>query len=1007
MSMQNWLSDAQSFPNHENGSFNPNGDPSLAFMQTQPSSTFDFNHMQNPQLQQQHMQNGAVRNGSPAYNNPLYQTQSMIPSKRPRPREDSIGASPQQNPGALPASRSQTPQGPYPGLQGAVNGGQQYPGSALYQQYQQPSNHASPSPVVQNQTFNPQAPHQRVQTMSPSPFSPATQSFAQQASPPQSENGSRVNTPQNGGSHYPQGMPYGGTQNQPFTPPVGPQANGAGLSQYNQHLQAQHHQSQLRMNEMRMRQMQQQRQQTGAVNPVSQASNQMSSHQLAALRAQQSQQAQQQPRNPEQLLRTIQHWAAQQGQQFNSSPVIAGRPINSIQLFMMVMRMGGSKRVTALGNWPNVATFLHFQGQQHMSAAQELQTYWQTSLAGYEHLFGLQQQQRRAMGDPLRGASQGQSQQDSALRQDGFSPTKQMHNQPPQQLMQPPPQMQLPFQTPGKPPINLHQNDPRQQLQNGYFGTQQAQGPGRPSNVYNTPQSIQQTQPHAIIPMEVQRPPARKQSKGADLSHKENPWPRKITEGPEFKPVADSQGGETPRTYGGIELGPKAPFVETVEDLLKYKLSVPKIEELGLIDVRALTLSLRSGIHAEVRLALDTLASLSKDQSSLALSQCDDLIETLIDCADDQIQLLVENSAEVSDEMLINTYEETIRGCKIENATLQEVTAFGTLDHDLDMAVDRLICVTTILRNLSMPSITNQRVSIDNQTLMATSVVVPFIATVIRYIGTRSMLLRTHRNLLDLSKDIVTILANVSQFIDLPGREEALCILHFLLAFAPSPPPNSPEGTTVNFASYVPGVHRYYPHAIDCMAKLLARGDPNRTYYRLIFAADTTSSPPFDLLTRSFGLTIAALPEVGSLNPGSLIKVRLPYLLQGLLAAEILTSLMPISENELARSWLGSQDGFAQSLLKLAIELGQQSPIPPQRHNPNADLDPFGYATITNRSFAVLRKLVEKAKDSGGTSKELPQGVVPNTQSLIAAMQMPTISIHVTRQLCALSSLGT
>lgn len=95
MSMPSWLNDAHPFQSNENGAFNPgSGDPSMCFMQTPTttSSSFDFSQMQNQQLQQR-MQNGIARNGSPGYHNPIYQTQPLVPSKRPCPREDSIGAS--------------------------------------------------------------------------------------------------------------------------------------------------------------------------------------------------------------------------------------------------------------------------------------------------------------------------------------------------------------------------------------------------------------------------------------------------------------------------------------------------------------------------------------------------------------------------------------------------------------------------------------------------------------------------------------------------------------------------------------------------------------------------------------------------------------------------------------------------------------------------------------------------------------------------------------------------
>ena len=992
MSMQNWLQDAQSYPNNDNGAF-PNGDPSMAFMQTPSNPTFDFNHMQTPQMQQQRMQNGIVRNGSPTYNNSMYQTQPMIPSKRPRPREDSIGASPQQHPGNLAGSRSQTPQAPYPGgFQGAVNGSHHFPGPGLYQSAQQPGGHASPSPVVQNQSFNP-GQHQRVQTMSPSPFSPATQNFAHQASPPQSENGSRVNTPQNGGSQYAQGMSYPGAQNQPFAPPMASQVNGAGLAQYNQHLQIQHQQQQQRMHEIRMRQLQQQRQQASAVNQMSQNPNQMSTHQIAALRAQQvqlaqqAQLAQQRPNNPEQLLRTLQQWAGQHGQQFNVQPMIAGRPISSVQLFIGVVKMGGSKKITALGQWPHVAHSMQFQGQQQMMAAQELQNYWQGHLALYEHLFGVQQKQQRAMMDPLRTTPQGQA-GEQASRQDAFSPPKPVHSQSSQHLTQPQPQSQSHTQAsfPNSAKQGHLQKDLGPTFSNGHLA-EQVQVQAQTSNIHNRSQSTQATV-------------ATRYTKPA-TEPKVDPWPAKTQLNTEFEPAINPQGGRTVRSWGGLEIGSQSPFLEAVDEVLKYKLSVPKLEELGMIDIRALTLSLRSGLHAEVRLALDTLASLTKDYSGLLLDHCEDLLETLIDCADSQVQLLVDHSTEVSDEMLFNSYEETIRGCKTENVTLQSVPEYGTTEFDLDRAVNKLICVTTIIRNLSMLD--------ANQSRIADPLVVRFMAIVIRYVGTRSMLLRAHRNVLDFSKDILTILANVSQHIDLPGKEEALCILHFLLAFAPSPPPINNEDEVLTFPSYLPRMHRYYPYAIDCMAKLLARGDPNRTFYRLIFAADTLSSPPSELLTRSFGLAIAALPEMGSPNLGALIKIRLPYLLQGLLAAEILTSLIPSSENELARSWLTSQDGFALSLSKLVIELGQQPQLAPQRHHPGRtpDPDPFGHATISERGFTIVWKLSERAKDATTSSKGLPFDVRASKQSVLAAMGNSALPPNVSRQLYALSIIDS
>ena len=984
--MPTWLNDAHPFQSSENGAFNPgSGDPSVGFMQTPTTSSFEFSQMQNQQLQQR-MQNGIARNGSPGYNNPIYQTQTLVPSKRPRPREDSIGASPQPNPGAPPASRSQTPQGPYQGFQGSVNGSHPFTGAPSYQQYQQAGNNPSHSPVIQGQAYNPQA--QRLQTMSPSPFSPATKTFGAQASPSQSEHGSRVNTPQNGVQQYAQGMPYG-APSQPFTPPPGSTVNGAALAQYNQHLQNQ--QQQQRINEARMRQLQQQRQQAGVLNPLAQPQGQMPPHQLAALHAQQPHSR---PKDPEQLLRTISLWNQQNGLPFNPNPLICGRPISAVQLFIGVVRMGGSKKITATQHWPNVAVHLQFPGPQSIAAAQDLQNYWHLNLSAYEQWLQ-SQQQRRGMPDPMRvsGHSQGG---DAAARQGAFSPTKQMHNQPIQQPMQPPSNMYQ-YQTPTK-HIPPRPHDTRQSLQNGYI-PQQVQG--RPASMYNVPQPPMQAPPRATPSQAVQK---------SSESHKEaekkksDPWPSKSPIGDTYGPVVTHQGGDCVRSYGGFQVMPNSFFLGTVDDLLKYKSSVPKFQELGVVDIRALSLSLRSGIHAEVRLALDTLACLSHETTPMALDECEDLLETLIDCADDQVQLLAEHSAEVSDAMLVSSYEETIRSCKVENATLQDIPAFGTLEYDLNRAADRLICITTILRNFSFLA--------NNHVPLADHVVIRFLSIVIRYIGTRSMVLRTHQNLQDFSKDVITFLTNVSQEIDLPGKEEALCILHFLLSFAPSPTPNSGEEGEITFAPYSPVIHRYYPHAVDSLAKLLARGDPNRSFYRSIFAADVASTPPYDLLTRTFGLATAAMPEYLNKHLAGLLKVRAPYLVQGLLAAEILASLIPASEHELARSWLASQDGFAISLLRIAADLGKQPPNPQQRdrHGRQLENDPFGTATITERSFALLRKLTEKAKDVDGNGVGLPPGVLPDRRMVVQAAAQQTLprgDYYVIRQLCALSNLDS
>jgi len=403
------------------------------------------------------------------------------------------------------------------------------------------------------------------------------------------------------------------------------------------------------------------------------------------------------------------------------------------------------------------------------------------------------------------------------------------------------------------------------------------------------------------------------------------------------------------------------------------------------------------------------LVSLSvESRLNFELRNCEDLVETLVDCAEDQVELLAESAAEVSDVMLVNSYEDVVRGCRCEQELLQDIPAFGTPEYDLDRAVDRLICITTIMRNLSFYE--------TNHPLLADELVIKFLCVVIRYLGTRNMLLRTNQNTLDFMKDVIIFLSNLAQAIELPGREQALCLLHFLLAFAPCPPPNMTGSNRVTFSPYDPAIHRYLPPAVDSLAKLLARDEPNRTHYKTIFASDVASSPPFDLLTKTFALAIAAIPDDkqdtkrGNLVP--VVEARKPFLMQGMLAAEILSNLAPGFETGLTKSWLTSDDGFAQNLSRLILSLClEASPQVPQHRAQQVapkGVEDEALLHITVGGVAVLRRLAEKCRDPEDPKYKISLAGMPTKESLLGALRIVQPRLQgVLKQLCAYAGLDT
>lgn len=445
-------------------------------------------------------------------------------------------------------------------------------------------------------------------------------------------------------------------------------------------------------------------------------------------------------------------------------------------------------------------------------------------------------------------------------------------------------------------------------------------------------------------------------------------------------------------SHGGFETFATSGILQQGLELERLNLVYPNVMELGNIDILALTRSLQSGIHGEVRLALDTLTQVSNSPHQhhlLQLRYCDDLLDALIDCAEEQVDLLAESTVEVSDEIQLTPYEDVVRSCRVDQWAVKEMDTFGSPQYELDRAVDRLICITTILRNTSFPGEQN-----DNHAMLAEEHVVKFLCAVIRYMGTRTMLLRTHRNTLDFMKDIVTLLSNVASAIEIPGREQALCLLQFLLSFAPSPSPVRTDNGII-FTPFDPSVHPYLPHAVDALAKLFARDEPNRTHYKALFALDANGTPAYELLHRTFALAIAPIPDKVQEHRRpktfpSMVETRKPFLMQGLLAAEIIASLAPGPDSGVAAAWLSPANELGQTLFDLIQRLSKQyeQSGPPGRNArtmPRKDPE-LVYITVT--AVSLLKRLAEKARDPGASSNPLP--FLPSSQALLEVTSLPS-----------------
>lgn len=681
-------------------------------------------------------------------------------------------------------------------------------------------------------------------------------------------------------------------------------------------------------------------------------------------------------------------------------PVVDGRPIPLYNLFQIVYnKVGGYRNTTQSNSWIQVSQFMGYAPHQIPSAAPQLRGVYERNLLKYEELWATQQK--------MRLQQQGAMANSQSVQQG--TPTKAMPpGQMPPQMMQPGQQAQLQGQM--QSPVKPHGSQ-----QPGVNGLSAPQPPHSQQPILSSQghsrnslsRSVQATPTADEFPL-----PSPAQSKAGTVSlppsaHPENQgiaddaassmkFPAPFSTNPdEYMPCSREV-----TTFGGLDV---SALWKVGDELQRAKIDVPLPIDFGNVDIHALTKSIQSGIHGEVRLALDTLASLTSSDyhfvsptqpipiPQIDLRHCDDLVDALVECAEDQLDLLVENSEEASNEITISPYEEIVRTCRAERLGLRNVTVLGTLSYELDRAVDRLVCITTILRNLSCRE--------ENQTCLADDTVIKFICVLIRYLGTREMLLRTNANMLDLMKDLVTLLSNIASSVEIPGREQAFCLLQFLLAFAPTPGPTLSD-ERLFFAPYDPALHPYLPHAVDSLAKLLARDEPNRTHYAAIFAAEAAvnTSPPCELLTRAFGLAISPIPdhlrEHRGVNLPPLVEARKPLLMQGLLSADIMAGLAPGFETGVTRGWLASGNGFAQNLFLLARQLSTQYDGPSARPGggqprgqPKRDPD---IVYIIGLAISILRGLTEKALDPNDPAGEgsIPPEVLPTQESVLTALQM-------------------
>ena len=743
------------------------------------------------------------------------------------------------------------------------------------------------------------------------------------------------------------------------------------------------------------------------------------------------------------LYASLKNFTIKQGRQFNPDPKVSGKSINYYHLLMQVKQYLPEQDPD---RWSAVAQGLSLPEQQYPGATQQVRDVFEQNLQDYYEVwqqamakrkqFALQQQQAGMVaaanqGSPTQGPPFGSGPPPTAPQvSSGFPP----RSQPPSSASQ-------------SPPLQGEMNMP--QVGIGLDGA------GPPS--VSAPESL------AALNRQTSGP-SPSQISSPILIAKETTRSPEVKATPKRRAVSSTQQDSVDRpqlkthfesmqdnflSHGGIQLAAgdeekqndqsriKAGLVDVIPTLgaevASMKSFYPILDDLGHIDIHKLLMCLQSGFHREMKYALDRIVAMSI--RPLALPECAEMIDVLVELGESQLDLVVEQSGKSSEAVEIPSCEQLFDTSLNELKSITDEPAWGDTGYELERALDRIGAITLTLSNLSFTDRLPPPQAEANRKVMASPNVMSFIVAIVKLFGNRRGIFGSAKSLQDLMKDVVTFLSNIAESIEFGCEDDALTILQFLLAFGPSPTSSeAPDSKSkMRFYHYEPARYAYLPCAIDSLAKILTRDEPNRAFYRAIFQADeksnAASSPHTSLLTRTFALAISPMPSHSPLDPSALrvSEARKPFFSQGMLAADILASMSSTSGVN-AKMWLESDDEWAPHLLSLVLNMasmdGKQHTQPERGPNGQpVDQAMRGFQMITNRALSMLRRLMEKAgvelrdheeqhddlngmPSVNGIKLRLAE-VLPSRRKVFSALSDPGWDAEVLKQLLALSRLDT
>ncbi|AAS53826.1 AFR455Wp [Eremothecium gossypii ATCC 10895] len=323
------------------------------------------------------------------------------------------------------------------------------------------------------------------------------------------------------------------------------------------------------------------------------------------------------------------------------------------------------------------------------------------------------------------------------------------------------------------------------------------------------------------------------------------------------------------------------------------------------------------------------------------------------------------------DELSVVPYVAALRMVKDEVDTLfTKCHKRGSEDPQV-LLVDQIATISMIIRNLSFDD--------SNATIMANNIYVNrYIFELLWVLFTQMKKFVLHRKVLNLKKDTIIILSNLSHLLKLDNVIDGCLLLFLVLSFV-EPSPSKGDGCGLPYASYVAKVEKYRCYGVDVISKIMSLGYPNRTYISSIllsrFEEETTEAKVCTQLLRRyngqhkcklfndiFSMVASTIPLKHLNQMPNLVEESVAVILQALTASIALlkfinpTEEFPFTERNLPYMWLTAEDGFGPSIRRLGEALSSMG-----SQNPNLKhLRPI-FNLIGPKCVELVRLLVEKS----------------------------------------------